>query len=299
MPHLSKSILHMKKNIVLILLVFANVILINLSVKAQYKVYADGNLFIIGGGNRSTELMENLIQTADLRNSDFIAILPMASAQPDSTFLQMKSEFNNLCANQVVNFGHFRTYDPMWLDSLGTAKLIYIPGGDQNRFMDSIKNTPVFDAIHRAFKNGSTIAGTSAGAAVMCNYMITGNELKGDSTYHATFGQLIDKNIEFSQGLGLIDSVIIDQHFIKRSRYNRLLSALNAHPNFECIGIDESTALMIHQNVVKVIGDGQVVKISNPVNLSVTNTGLIKFQDIQMSIFTDGDSFYLNPNDFN
>lgn len=289
----------MKKNIALIVLLFTNVILFNFSAKAQFKVYPDGNLFIIGGGNRSTELMESLIQTSDLRNNDFIAILPMASAQPDSVFLNMKTEFGNLCANKVVNFGHFRTYDPMWLDSLGTAKLIYIPGGDQNRFMDSVKNTPVYDAIRRAFKNGSTIAGTSAGAALMCKYMITGNELRGDSTYHATFGQLVDKNIEFSQGLGLINSVIIDQHFIKRSRYNRLLSALNAHPNFECIGIDESTALIIHQNVVKVVGDGQVVKISNPVNLSVTDKGLIKFQDIQMSIFTNGDSFYLNPTDFN
>lgn len=290
----------MRKNIVFVLTFFINSIAFNISAQAQFKTYADGNLFIIGGGSRSAELMQNLIQTADLRNNDFITVLPMASAQPDSAFLNMQSEFNQLCVNRVVNFGHFRTYDPMWLDSLGTAKLIYIPGGDQNRFMDSVKNNkPVFDAIQRAFKNGSTIAGTSAGAALMCKYMITGNELLGDSTYHATFSRLLAKNIEFSEGLGLIDSVIIDQHFIKRSSYNRLLSALNAHPDFECVGIDESTALVIHQNVAKVVGDGQVVKISNPVNLSVTDKGLIKFQDLQMSIFTDGDSFYLNLKNFN
>ena len=57
--------------------------------------------------------------------------------------------------------------------------------------------------------------------------------------------------------------------------------------------------MIIHQNVAKVVGDGQVVKISNPVNLSVTDKGLIKFQDLQMSIFTDGDSFYLNLKNFN
>jgi cyanophycinase len=263
------------------------------SAKAQFSNYPKGSLFIIGGGERSVELIDELVKTAEMRRNDFIVVLPMATTTPDSAFTSISQQLNKACSNKVYNFKNLRPNDPMWLDSIGTAKIIYIPGGDQNRFMDAVKNTPIVDAIQRAYKNGTIIAGTGAGAAVMSKYMITGNQLVGDSPYSSTFDKLIDKNIEFKEGLGLLDSIIIDQHFIKRSRYNRLISALNAHPRYSCIGIDESTAIIVHQNMIRVIGDGQVVKMSKPINFSVNDKGLIKFQDLNFSIFTDGDSFYL------
>src|SRR4051794_25051208 len=110
--------------------------------------------------------------------------------------------------------------------------------------MRVVINTPVYKAIHAAYQNGATIAGTSAGAAVMSRYMITGKELVGDTTSNATFKKLRNKNIEFEEGLGLLQFDIIDQHFIVRSRYNRLLSALARFPAFTCIGIDEATAII-------------------------------------------------------
>jgi len=270
-----------------------SLLFIGFSAKAQFNNFPKGNLFIIGGGERSTELIDHLVKTAEMRRNDFIVVLPMATTIPDSAFKSISQQLSKACSNKVYNFKNLRADDPTWLDSIGTAKIIYIPGGDQNRFMDAVKNTPIINSIERAYKNGSTIAGTSAGAAVMSKYMITGNQLVGDSTYSATFNKLVDKNIEFKEGLGLLDSIIIDQHFVKRSRYNRLISALNAHPNYDCIGIDESTAIIVHQNMVKIVGEGQVIKMSKPVNLRVNEVGLIKFQDLNFSIFTDGDSFYL------
>ena len=124
--------------------------------------------------------------------------------------------------------------------------------------------------------------------------MITGKQLKGDTTYQATFDKLWKSNIEFQEGLGLLDSVIIDQHFIKRSRYNRLLSALEAKPNLECIGIDESTALIVHGKMASVAGESQIIRFSNMQKDGlVKNPDLIKFKDVQMSLFTTGDSFVL------
>ncbi|HBH23507.1 MAG TPA: cyanophycinase, partial [Cytophagales bacterium] len=68
--------------------------------------------------------------------------------------------------------------DPVRLDSIRNAKLIYISGGDQNRFMETVKGTEIEKAISEAYKSSVLIAGTSAGAAVMSKMMITGNELK-------------------------------------------------------------------------------------------------------------------------
>ena len=165
-----------------------------------------------------------------------------------------------------------------------------LPGGDQERFTNAVLNTPVYNAIHRAYKNGATIAGTSAGAAVMSKYMITGRELT-DTAYRPTFRKIEDKNIELKEGLGLFPNAIVDQHFVARSRYNRLLSALGAHPSLACIGIDEATAIIVHQNKIKVSGQSQVIVMQNPKGLAVTPDRLIKFKDIEFSIYTNGDEF--------
>src|SRR6478736_5060039 len=217
-----------------------------------------GSLFIIGGGDRTPAIMKAMMQTAQLNKTDYIAILPMSSAEPDTSFYYIKQDLDSVCTNTVafLNFTKDNVNDKTWLDSLKKAKLIFITGGDQSRFMKAVLHTPVYDAIHFAYNNGSTVAGTSAGAAVMSKHMITGNQLRGDTEYHATFDRIWNKNIEFEEGLGLVDStIIIDQHFVVRSRYNRMISALETHPNFTCIGINESTAIIVHQKQIRVAGE--------------------------------------------
>jgi len=112
------------------------------------------------------------------------------------------------------------------------AKLIYISGGDQNKFMKIVLNTPVCTAIHQAYKRGAVIAGTSAGAAVMSEKMITGDiykSTKSDSilyeNYTDEYSSIKAHSIVIAKGLGLVKSLIIDQHFIKRMRMNRLIAS--------------------------------------------------------------------------
>lgn len=254
-----------------------------------------GKLFIIGGGSRSNDLIKKLVETADLKNKDYIVVLPMASELPVESFQGIAKQIAEVVPNKVTsfNFSKATTGGKKWVDSLRKAKLIYIAGGSQDRFMDVVKNTPVYEAIHSAYRNGSTVAGTSAGAAVMSKVMITGQQLAGDTTYRETFDKLWDKNIEFKEGLGLVDSVIIDQHFLKRSRHNRLISALAAHPDFTCIGIDESTAIIVSGKNIEVTGESQVITISDPKSLKINPKGLIQMQDMRFGIYGDGEKFLI------
>jgi cyanophycinase len=254
-----------------------------------------GSLFIIGGGHKSKELMQQLVSTAQLTPNDYIAFLPMATEEPDTSYYYIKEDFAGVCNNKVCNF-NFTKNDvnkTSWLDSVKNAKLIYLGGGDQSRFMNIALHTPIQTAIQTAYKNGATVAGTSAGAAMMAHYMITGNQLLGDTTYESTFPKLWAGNLEITEGLSLIDSAIIDMHFVARSRYNRLLTAIAKYPTLPCIGIDEGTAIIVHDNNAKVAGASQVIVFSNPKNLQVTNKGYIKFDDVKMSIYTEGDEFKL------
>lgn len=270
------------KKIALILLACLTVLVAN----AQ-----KGNLFIIGGGERSDALMKQMVDVSALNAKDYIIVLPMASEIPDTGYKYISAQLKKLTSGISIrnfNFNKHDVNDKKWIDSLTGAKLIYILGGDQNRFMKAVLGTPVYTAIHKAYANGATIAGTSAGAAVMSKYMITGKHLI-DTTARDGFNKLWDKNIEFSEGLGLLQNTIIDQHFIKRNRYARLISSLAAKPTLVCIGIDESTAIIIRGNKGTVAGDSQVIRLANPQNLQKTPKGLIKFNQAAFGIFTAGD----------
>jgi cyanophycinase len=222
-------------------------------------------------------------------------VLPMSTEEPDTAYYYIKIELEKACSNTIANLNFTKkdTSNKKWLDSLQHARLIFITGGDQSRFMNIVLHTPIQQAISKAYSNGATVAGTSAGAAMMSSHMITGNHFLGDTTYSATFRELRKDNIEIREGLGLLTSAIVDQHFVVRSRYNRLLSALAKYPALPCIGIDEATAIVVGGKNVKVTGESQVILFSNPKNLRTTPQGYIKFDDVRMSIYTDGDSFQL------
>ena len=272
-----------------------SILLVSFAMSFSFTVYCQpkGNLFIIGGGNRSPELIQTLIATAKLGTSDYIAILPMSGSEPDTSFFYIKADLKPATTNVIanLNFTKDNVHNSQWLDSLKHAKLIFITGGDQSRFMNIVLHTPVVDAIHYAYNNGATIAGTSAGAAVMSKQMITGNQLAGDSVNNEAFKIIHANNLELKEGLGLLTSVIIDQHFIVRSRYNRLITALAMFPKYTCIGIDEATAIIVQGKKVTVTGESQVVVLSDPKNLSVKKKGLIKIDALRFSLFTAGDSF--------
>ena len=270
-------------------------VLINVSLMspALAQDHKQGNLFIIGGGKRPVPMMENMFRIAKLSAGDYIVVLPMASTEPDSAFINFKKSVEHISSIPVISFTSEKgkKFQQARLDSIANARLIFIPGGDQVRFMEAVFESGSYDAINACFRNGNCIAGTSAGAAVMSEYMITGKELLGDTSYDATYRKLWKKNVNIAKGLGLLRYTIIDQHFIVRSRFNRLISALALYPKFTCIGIDEGTAVHIHGNIVNVYGESQVVVMSDPKFHGAENTKLITIEDMRFSIYAAGTRF--------
>jgi cyanophycinase len=257
---------------------------------------AKGKLFIIGGGKKSKLLLQELINVSGLKEDNFMVILPMASEEPDSAMYYAKKEFIAIGVNpdKIKSFNLKKEQqNKQQIDSLKKATLIYITGGDQNLFMDKVLHTSAYDAIHEAYKNGATIAGTSAGAAVMSSKMITGIEHKHPQ-YTGDFKTIEAENFEIKEGLGLLESAIIDQHFIYRMRMNRLLTVALENPDKKAIGIDESTAIIVHNDSAIVTGISQVIIIENLNKDSIkTKNGLIGGKNITLSILLPGDKFKL------
>lgn len=261
-------------------------------VSTGQKIQDSGKLIISGGGSRSDALVERIIEESGLRQGGYAVFLPMSSADPDSSVYYAKQQFlqKGITSLFGLNFKKDEKYSSLKTDSIRHANLIYITGGDQNRFMDVVLGTEIEKAIHDAYKMGSTITGTSAGAAVMSKTMITGNELKHPE-YASTFQTIEPENIEVKQGLGLLTNVIIDQHFIIRSRHNRLISAVIEFPEMIGIGIDESTAILVKGNNIEVLGDSQVIVYKNPVKSKTVKYGKLGAQNIIMSIYLPEEKF--------
>jgi len=223
-----------------------------------------GHLFIIGGGDRTESLMKDLITVSDVNANDYVIVLPMSSEEPDTSVKYIKEDFAKVGITNVIGFNFLENgaVDQSKLDSISKAKLIFITGGDQSKFMKVVKKGSIYAAIHKAYESGSTIGGTSAGAAVMSKKMITGNKLLNPKD-NGGYPSIEANNIEITEGLGLLENAIVDQHFIKRQRLNRLLAVSIENPDELCIGIDESTAIVVSGNKFRVSGENQVIVLRN------------------------------------
>lgn len=273
-----------KKSVLLIALVFTTLLAFS-----QNK----GSLFIIGGGDRSPALVKQMVETAKLKSSDYIVVLPMATSIPEESVAYISGQLSVACNNRITSFNFTKSQadnQQAWIDSVKNARFIFITGGDQNKFMEVVRGTKLYEALHQAFRNGATISGTSAGAAVMSQIMITGEE-KGKSDKDS-FREIKSNSVVTSTGMGFLTSAIIDQHFIIRSRYNRLLSALADHPDKTLIGIDEATAIIVTGKKVTVAGESQVVVVSKPQKLKTTGNKAT-FKNAAISLYSAGESFEL------
>jgi len=253
-----------------------------------------GKLFIIGGGERSSALIADLVKTSELRSTDYIVILPMATSVPEESIAYISEQISEFSNNKIVSFNFSKEQannNTNWIDSVKNARLIYVTGGDQNKFMEIVRDSKLYEAMHEAYRDGATISGTSAGAAIMSKVMITGSQ-KQDSKSDS-FREIKADYVEVSSGMGFLKNVIIDQHFIIRSRYNRLLSVLYDHSDKTVVGIDEGTALVVSKNKARISGDSQVLVVNNPKNKKNMPNGKVSFQQANLSIYVHGQEFKL------
>jgi cyanophycinase len=145
--------------------------------------------------------------------------------------------------------------------------------------------------LQRVQQGEITIAGTSAGAAVMGHHMIAGGG-SGESPNRSL--------VDMATGLGLIPEIIVDQHFHNRNRMARLMSAVAAHPERLGIGIDEDTCAMFERDgMLQVMGKGTVT-IIDPAELSYTNhdeagaTAPLSLHNLRVHILSYGDRYHLH-----
>jgi cyanophycinase len=276
--------------------VILSVVLVVLFVSTLTAGDHGGTLFIIGGGSRPDYLMKEFIHLAG-GDTARIVVIPMASGSPGETAAYQMQEFERLGAGSVatVYFDSSTADTPENIATVEQATGIFFSGGDQNRLMAALNKTRLLNEIIKRYDGGGIIGGTSAGAAVMSEIMITGDEYlpERDSEPFATIRR---DNIITNRGIGFIRCAIIDQHFIERKRHNRLISLVLEHPDRLGIGIGESTAIRVdHDGSGTILGEGLVIiyDARHARDISQDQNGNLSARDLKMHILKSGDQYNL------
>lgn len=255
-----------------------------------------GHLMIIGGGTRPAAIMEKTIELAGGSQSRFV-IIPQASGEPLETALYQQKDILHYGAGEVtyLMLDSANVDSSAHIQSIRNATAIFFSGGDQSRLTWLLLGTQLLEEIKALYKRGGLISGTSAGAAIQSELMITGEEHL-NTNEDRPYNTIAPNNIETVQGFGFLTEAIIDQHHIKRRRNNRLMSVVLEHPNLLGLGIDESTAILVNPDrTFEVVGDATVIVYDarNALNIRIDKFNNFAVDDMRVQLLSNGDRFSL------
>ena len=216
-----------------------------------------GSLIIVGGGKLGPEIVSRFIDLAGGPQANFV-VIPTAIGDKVNIDVE-KNRFAN--AFGVKNFVVLHTRDRNEADSkeftepLRHASGVWLEGGRQWRLVDAYHGTLTEREIKAVLDRGGVVGGSSAGATIQGSFLVRGasgtpENPDGDNTI-----MIAPPHIE---GFGLLQNAAIDQHVITRHRENDLVPVIDAHPELLGIGIDESTAIVVHGNEFEIIGKSKV-----------------------------------------
>lgn len=222
---------------------------------------ARGPLIVVGGGGTPNAVVRRAVELSG-GAAAVVAILPHASEREDRG------------AGSAQMFRDAGVRDAFVLDDLSKRKartqleratLVWMPGGSQNRLMDAVRAAELLDDLRAMHARGVAFGGTSAGAAVQSPLMITGQ---------ADNESILAEATELVEGLGVWPGVIVDQHAVKRRRFQRLLSAVLDQPKHVGIAIDEQTAVIVQGDAFEVMGASSVLIVdARRANVSDSKAG--------------------------
>jgi len=193
----------------------------------------------------------------ELRNGaeSVIEVITTASSIPEEVGQNYLDAFDKLgCKNvQVMHIKKREEVDtPEFLDRLRKCDGVMFSGGNQMRLSMIFGGTEFLKITHHRYQNEDfVIAGTSAGAMAMSNTMI----YQGSSSK-----ALLKGEVKMTTGLGFMQGVIIDSHFVTRGRFGRLAEAVAANPSCIGIGLGEDTGVLVTDgDNMEAIGSGLII----------------------------------------
>lgn len=238
------------------------------------QVADSGRLVIVGGALRpETEMIYRAVLEG-LDGDETLGVVPLASGVPERSGPLTAEDFQQYAepADHVVNLERFIHTDLDYAASpdAGEALLehggLWFTGGDQSRITAALRprgaDTEAYGALLTVLEEGGTVGGTSAGAAMMSDPMIRSGQSADALMLGAT--DIVDgPGVCVGQGVGLFPFGLVDQHFLRRGRFGRLLVALEATQTPVGFGVSENRGVLVDRATGRIttLGDQAVTVI--------------------------------------
>jgi len=285
--------------VLVVVALLASVVPASASVSNAQSRAPRGYLFIVGGGPQSAAMVRRFVDLAGGKKAK-IVVFAMASSSGKESGEEKAEDLRKLGAEARSYFidQNEANSDSMVKNMEGVTG-VWFGGGDQVLLTKALLGTRVEKAIHARYEAGAVVGGTSAGAAVMANPMLTGEERHpggvrppSDSSEH--FMTIARDNIELVPGFGMIKGVLIDQHFLRRRRHNRFISAVLDTPPHLGAAIDESTALIVHPDGHWTVMGESAVSVYDARHASITQAAapVLGESGLILSVLPSGSSYY-------
>jgi cyanophycinase len=255
-----------------------------------------GSLIIIGGHEERKPDGDRAILTEVARHADdrkpLVIITVASQAHPESgdEYVRVFRDLGVQSPRVLALRSRSDAEDERVVSQIAQAAVVFFTGGDQLRITSQVGDSPVFRCLHERYRQGATIAGTSAGAAAMSETMVVGGE--GDASPGISA-------LRMAPGLGLLPGVVVDSHFAERGRFGRLLGAVAQNPANLGLGLDEDTAVSVERGQrFRVLGsgaayvlDGATIRYSS---LSEANPeGVLTIHGVTLHVLAAGDGYDL------
>lgn len=242
-------------------------------------------------------ILRKIINESRLKEDSIIEIITTASQIPQIVGPEYKKAFEFL-GSKNVNILDIQNREQANSDAIvaraNEADVVMFTGGDQLRLTSILGGTRFHDTILLKYVEQDFIyAGTSAGAAAASENMI----YQGSSSE-----ALLKGEIKTTQGLGFIENVIVDTHFVQRGRIGRLFQAVVNNPRTLGIGLGEDTGLYIDGDIMTAIGsglvilvDGRFIKDTNLTNIQLGQP--ISIDNLIVHVLSQNDVYDLKTKD--
>lgn len=234
------------------------------------------------------------ITTESVKGNDSrFEIMTTASLIPEKVGEEYIKAFAQLDVHDVgvLNIGSREEANkPEYAERIKQADVIIFTGGDQLRLSSIFGGTEIHRVLLDKYEHTEiVIAGTSAGAAASSKNMIYQGSSKD---------ALLKGEVKITGGLGFIDGVIVDTHFVQRGRIGRLLYAAASNPGILGIGLGEDTGLYIQGDTMEAIGSGMVILVDGrhmaDTNLTDVEMGQpVSIKNMVVHVMCDGDVYDL------
>ena len=207
---------------------------------------------LMGGGTDLDEAFRWLCDRAD--GGDFL-ILRAHGDDDYNPYVQGLCHLNSVAT--LILPDRASSTNQFVIDTITHASAIFIAGGDQARYINFWAGTPVEAALRQAVRNGVPIGGTSAGLAVLGQYIYSAQNDRPDDkdlTSDETLADPFYRQVVIARdlfGIPILRGIITDTHFDTRHREGRLLVfmarilASGQTKTIRAIGVDERNAVLV------------------------------------------------------